>query len=61
MNDLGGICKKTDTDTLTLTLESAGDKSEMMKKLAESYDIDEIKVFEPSLNDIFIEYAENEI
>lgn len=28
-----------------------------MKRLADSYDIDEIRVFEPSLNDIFVEYA----
>lgn len=61
MKDLGSICNKTDADTVTITLESSGDKSEMMKRLAEGYDIDEIKVFEPSLNDIFIQYAENEI
>ena len=29
-------------------------------KAAEKYDIDEIKVFEPSLNDIFVEYAGNQ-
>jgi ABC-2 type transport system ATP-binding protein len=29
----------------------------MMGRLAEQYDIDEMKVFEPSLNDIFVEYA----
>ena len=29
-----------------------------MKMLTEECDIDEIKVFEPSLNDIFVEYAE---
>ena len=29
----------------------------MMKKLTETYDIDSIQVFEPSLNDIFVEYA----
>ena len=28
-----------------------------MKKIVETYDIDELKVFEPSLNDIFVEYA----
>jgi ABC-2 type transport system ATP-binding protein len=61
ISELGGMCKKTDTDTLTITLDSADDKSQMMKRLAEGYDIDEIKVSEPSLNDIFIEYAENEI
>ena len=28
-----------------------------MSRLAARYDVDEIKVFEPSLNDIFVEYA----
>ena len=28
-----------------------------MKRIAENYDIDGVKVFEPSLNDIFVEYA----
>ena len=28
-----------------------------MKRLVDNYDIDEVKVFEPSLNDIFVEYA----
>jgi ABC-2 type transport system ATP-binding protein len=28
-----------------------------MRQLTESYDIDEIRVYEPSLNDIFVEYA----
>ncbi len=31
-----------------------------MRTLTEKYDIDEIKVFEPSLNDIFVEYAEQQ-
>ena len=31
----------------------------MMQSLAERYDIDEIRVYEPSLNDIFVEYAGN--
>ena len=33
----------------------------MMRQLAETYDIDEIKVFEPSLNDIFVEYTEQQV
>ena len=31
----------------------------MMKHLTETYDIDEVKVFEPSLNDIFVEYTKD--
>ena len=28
-----------------------------MKALAERFDVDEMRVFEPSLNDIFVQYA----
>lgn len=40
-----------------LYLASPESKKEVMKTLAEKYDIDEIKVFEPSLNDIFVEHT----
>ena len=43
--------------TLLIQLASPAEKQSMMKRLVESYDIDEVKVFEPSLNDIFIEHA----
>lgn len=42
---------------ILITLENAGEKAKVIKDLAEKFDIDEIKVFEPSLNDIFVEYA----
>ena len=42
---------------LILKLDAPGEKMAAMKKLSESFDIDEIRVFEPSLNDIFVEYA----
>ena len=32
-----------------------------MKELSECFDLDEVKVFEPTLNDIFVEYTENAI
>ena len=43
--------------TLLIQLASPAEKQSMMKRLVENYDIDEVKVFEPSLNDIFVEYA----
>ena len=49
--------KALDEDGLLLRLSSPEKKQEMMKALAGKYDIDEIKVFEPSLNDIFVEYT----
>ncbi len=41
----------------TITLSDPGRKSELMSSLTRSFDIDEIAVAEPSLGDIFVEYA----
>ena len=57
MADLGDICTEREDGTLLIQLANPDEKQAMMKRLVESYDIDEIKVFEPSLNDIFVEYA----
>ena len=42
---------------LTIQMEDASQKAQVMRTLTDDYDIDEIKVFEPSLSDIFVEYA----
>ena len=55
--DLGEACTVREDGTLLIQLASPDEKQSMMKRLVESYDIDEVKVFEPSLNDIFVEYA----
>jgi ABC-2 type transport system ATP-binding protein len=55
--DLGDICTEREDGTLLVQLASPDEKQAMMKRLVESYDLDEVKVFEPSLNDIFVEYA----
>ena len=55
--DLGDICTEREDGTLLIQLASPDEKQSMMKRLVESYDIDEVKVFEPSHNDIFVEYA----
>ncbi|MBQ4135831.1 MAG: DUF4162 domain-containing protein, partial [Clostridia bacterium] len=57
MADLGDICTEREDGTLLIQLNSPDEKQSMMKRLVENYDVDEIKVFEPSLNDIFVEYA----
>ena len=59
--DLGDICTVREDGSLLIQLESPDEKQAMMKRLVESYDIDEVKVFEPSLNDIFVEYAGKQI
>ena len=55
--DLGEACTKREDGTLLIQLANPDEKLAMMKRLVETYDIDEVKVFEPSLNDIFVEYA----
>lgn len=55
--DFGSACMVREHGELMIQLASAEDKKAMMKRLVENYDIDEVKVFEPSLNDIFVEYA----
>ncbi len=55
--DFGASCSDMDNGSLLIQLDSAEDKKAVMMRLVENYDIDEVKVFEPSLNDIFVEYA----
>jgi len=59
--DLGEACTECEDGILLIQLASPDEKQSMMKRLVESYDIDEVKVFEPSLNDIFVEYAGSQI
>ena len=54
---LGEACSQREDGSLLIQLACPEEKQGMMKRLVENYDIDEVKVFEPSLNDIFIEYA----
>ncbi len=58
---LGDAVSKTEEGDLLVTLSSPDEKRNVMKMLAEQYDIDEIKVYEPSLNDIFVEYTKDNI
>ena len=40
-----------------IKLKDEADKKAIMVKLSNEFDIDQIKVYEPSLNDIFVEFA----
>ncbi len=59
--DFGAACTMDDNGTLMIKLNAPAEKQAIMKRLAENYDIDELKVFEPSLNDIFVEYAGEQV
>ena len=55
--EYGASCKDWDNGTLLLQLSDPTQKQTVMKHLVETYDIDAVRVYEPSLNDIFVEYA----
>ena len=55
--DFGAACKVMENGALLIQLSSPAEKKAVMARLVEHYDIDEVKVYEPSLNDIFVEYA----
>lgn len=55
--DFGSACSITESGDLLIQLSSADEKKAVMTRLVENYDVDEVRVFEPSLNDIFVEYA----
>ncbi len=53
----GESCTEREDGSLLLRLASPDEKQAVMRRLVENYDVDEVRVFEPSLNDIFVEYA----
>ena len=57
ISDFGASCTVVENGDLMIRLGSPSEKKTTMTRLVENYDIDEVKVFEPSLNDIFVEYA----
>ncbi|MBE5892331.1 MAG: ATP-binding cassette domain-containing protein [Lachnospiraceae bacterium] len=57
LKDLGESCTEGENGDLIIKLAADTEKKSMMRHIIESYEIDEIKVLEPSLNDIFVEYA----
>ena len=48
--DFGAACTEREDGSLLIQLASPNDKQATMKRLVENYDLDEVKVFEPSLN-----------
>ncbi|MBQ9805691.1 MAG: ATP-binding cassette domain-containing protein [Clostridia bacterium] len=59
--DFGASCTTAEDGRLMIRLADPAEKQETMKRLVSNYDIDEVKVFEPSLNDIFVEYAGEQV
>lgn len=55
--DFGSACTACKNGEIIIKLKDADEKKAVMTRLVNSYDIDEVRVFEPSLNDIFVEFA----
>lgn len=54
-------CSLGENGEIIFRLDDESEKAGVMNSLVSEYDLDEIKVFEPSLNDIFVEYAEEQM
>ncbi|MBQ9804891.1 MAG: ATP-binding cassette domain-containing protein [Clostridia bacterium] len=57
--EYGENCTRLNEHEVLISMEQPEQKQSLMRHLTEFYDVDEIKVFEPSLNDIFVEYTKN--
>ena len=57
ISDFASSCTVMENGDLMIRLDDPCKKKATMTRLVENYDIDEVKVYEPSLNDIFVEYA----
>ncbi|MBQ7171626.1 MAG: ATP-binding cassette domain-containing protein [Clostridia bacterium] len=55
----GAACSEGERGELLIRLASPDEKQEAMRRLTELCEVDEIRVWEPSLNDIFVEYADD--
>jgi ABC-2 type transport system ATP-binding protein len=57
--DFDGRCQPgIQSDEVIIALSTPEEKRAVMTRLSENYDIDEVRVTEPTLNDIFVEYTE---
>ena len=61
MADLGDVCTLREDGTILIKLSNPDEKQAMMRRIVSDYDVEEVGVFEPSLNDIFVEYAGEQV
>ena len=59
--EYGNSCTVMENGDLMIRLLSASEKKSVMSHLVENYDIDELRVYEPSLNDIFVEFSGDDV
>jgi len=61
LREFEGMASRISGEELLLKLPSPSEKQGVMQRLTSTYDVDEIKVFEPSLNDVFVEFAGGQV
>lgn len=61
MDRYGDRIKTSADGSLIFKMDAPEDKKHVMSELLEVCDIDHVGVYEPSLNDIFVEYTEREV
>ena len=57
LTDFSDRVKKMEDGAILLTMDRPEDKKQVMQQITTKYEIDEVKVYEPTLNDIFVEYT----
>ncbi len=55
--DFGKAAEPCEDGSVLIRLDSPDDKQTVMHKIVDNYEPDDIRVFEPSLADIFVQYA----
>ena len=58
--DFGSSASALKDGAVLIRLNTPEEKQTVMRRLVEKYEVDGVRVFEPSLNDIFVEYASEE-
>ena len=60
-SEFGNAVSRLNDGTLLLKMDSPLEKQAVMQSLSSRFDLEEIKVFEPSLNDIFVEFTGGQV
>ena len=61
LSQFGSRCQLVQPGQLLLRLDRPDQKQQVMGELVSRYDVDRVQVYEPSLNDIFVEYAGDQV
>ncbi|MEE3467611.1 MAG: ATP-binding cassette domain-containing protein [Eubacterium sp.] len=55
----GDAITQSEDGSLILKLDKPEDKKHIMEEIASKYEVDELRIYEPTMNDIFVEYTDD--